>query len=85
MHEVHESSSSRLLPLMDEMHGGVEQASHLLAPANDATADSKPRGSTETIRSLDISHNIPRIIFPMDAEDSPWGGRPMSFLRRFQC
>lgn len=34
-----------------------------------------PRCSTDTLRSLDITHNIPRIICPlMDAEDSPWGG-----------
>ena len=50
-------------------------ASHTLAPTGgDATADNRPRCSTETLRSLDISLNIPRIVFPMDAEDSPWGG-----------
>lgn len=33
-----------------------------------------PRASLDTLRSLDISHNIPKIVSPMDAEDSPWGG-----------
>ena len=37
-----------------------------------------PRCSTDTLRSLDITHNIPRIIYPpMDTEDSPWGGQLM--------
>lgn len=36
----------------------------------------EPRCSTDTLRSLDITHNIPRIIYPlMDTEDSPWGGQ----------
>ena len=36
-----------------------------------------PRYSTDTTDTLfnfDISSNIPKIILPMDAEDSPWGG-----------
>lgn len=32
------------------------------------------RASIVSNRSLDISNNIPRILYPMDAEDSPWGG-----------
>ena len=32
------------------------------------------RASTDSNKSLDISNNIPRILYPMDAEDSPWGG-----------
>ena len=32
------------------------------------------RASTDSNKSLDISDNIPRILSPMDAEDSPWGG-----------
>lgn len=40
--------------------------------ANEAA---EPRASIETICSLDISDNIPRIVPSMDAEDSPWGGR----------
>ena len=35
----------------------------------------EPRASIETLCSLDISENIPRSVLPMDAEDSPWGGR----------
>ena len=59
-------------------------------PASDYAADTiEPRGvlaptaedqrlvrraSTDSNKSLDISNNIPRILSPMDAEDSPWGG-----------
>ncbi len=32
------------------------------------------RSSTVTLKCLDISYNIPRIVLSMDAEDSPWGG-----------
>lgn len=38
---------------------------------------STPRCSTDTTDTLfnfDISSNIPKILDPMDAEDSPWGG-----------
>ncbi|KAL9128104.1 MAG: hypothetical protein Q9217_003157 [Psora testacea] len=42
------------------------------------TADKVPRSSTDTLRSLDISHNIPRAVLPMDAEDSPWGAYTIS-------
>ena len=34
-----------------------------------------PRCSTDTLFNFDISSNIPKILLPMDAEDSPWGGR----------
>ena len=33
-----------------------------------------PRCSTDTLFNFDISSDIPRILVPMDAEDSPWGG-----------
>ena len=33
-----------------------------------------PRCSTDTLFNFDISSNIPKILLPMDAEDSPWGG-----------
>ena len=49
-----------------------------VAPANDldsADEPAEPRASLETLCSLDISDNIPKIVEPMDAEDSPWGGR----------
>ena len=46
-----------------------------LAPISTGSADDFTRSSTDTLRSLDISQNIPIIILPMDAEDSPWGGR----------
>lgn len=32
------------------------------------------RASLETLKSLDISDHIPKIISSMDTEDSPWGG-----------
>ena len=41
----------------------------------------EPRCSTDTLRSLDITHNIPRVFgLAMDAEDSPWGGK-LSYLK----
>ena len=33
-----------------------------------------PQWSIATIKSLDISSNIPDLAVAMDAEDSPWGG-----------
>ena len=30
--------------------------------------------TTDTLFNFDISSNIPQKKFPMDAEDSPWGG-----------
>ena len=41
-----------------------------------------PQWSIATIKSLDISSNIPKIV-AMDAEDSPWGG--MSSFHRIQA
>ena len=47
-----------------------------LVSADELAAEpAEPRSSIETLCSLDISDNIPQIVFPMDAEDSPWGGR----------
>lgn len=31
--------------------------------------------TTDTLFNLDISSNISKILLPMDAEDSPWGGK----------
>ena len=33
-----------------------------------------PLCSTDTLFNFDISANILRILYPMDTEDSPWGG-----------
>ena len=45
-----------------------------LAPKADLPRER--RCSTDTLRSLDITHNIPRVLdLVMDAEDSPWGGK----------
>lgn len=33
-----------------------------------------PPDTNDTLFSFDISSNIPIILYPMDAEDSPWGG-----------
>jgi len=55
----------------------VEPSKRAPKPAsagNPLSEPAEPRASIETLCSLDISQNIPRIIFPMDAEDSPWGG-----------
>ena len=47
----------------------------ILAPtADDHRLELVRRASTDSNKSLDISNNIPRILYPMDAEDSPWGG-----------
>ena len=43
-------------------------------PAGVAEDAITPRCSTDTLFDLDISSNIPKILLPMDAEDSPWGG-----------
>ena len=34
-----------------------------------------PQWSITSIKSLDISENIPKVVKKMDAEDSPWGGQ----------
>ena len=36
--------------------------------------DVPTRCSTDTLFNFDISTDIPRILIPMDTEDSPWGG-----------
>lgn len=36
---------------------------------------SSPQWSITTIKSLDISSNIPKVVENMEAEDSPWGGQ----------
>ena len=42
---------------------------------NQDTDLTAPSSSIETLRSLDISDNLPRLVASMDTEDSPWGGR----------
>jgi len=56
-------------------------APHVASLDKLATEPAEPRASIETLCSLDISDNIPKIVFPMDTEDSPWGGRS----RRLRC
>ena len=34
----------------------------------------KAEVANETLFNFDISSNIPKILLPMDTEDSPWGG-----------
>ena len=43
-------------------------------PAGVAEDAITPRCSTDTLFDLDISSNIPKVLLPMDTEDSPWGG-----------
>ena len=50
--------------------GEVPAQPHL-GKAEDALT---PRCSTDTLFNFDISSDIPKFLFPMDAEDSPWGG-----------
>lgn len=49
-------------------------ASPVIPNSNPNREPAEPRASIETLCSLDISENIPKIVLPMDAEDSPWGG-----------
>lgn len=42
--------------------------------AEDAPAPRCSTDTTDALFNLDISSNIPKILLPMDAEDSPWGG-----------
>lgn len=53
------------------------------ADDNPVNGPAEPRASIETLCSLDISDNIPNIVLPMDAEDSPWGG--MCSKRRYSA
>ena len=63
------------------MNSGLDkenvQRTGYLAPSTAIATEeqsSAPRASIDSIKSLDVSNNIPRILSPMDAEDSPWGG-----------
>ena len=42
---------------------------------SDKLRASSPHWSTRSVRSLDISSNIPQVAVTMDNEDSPWGGQ----------
>lgn len=70
----------------DEHKGGYAQPSlnGFLAPSSATEEPSTLRASIDSIRSLDVSNNIPRILSPMDAEDSPWGGMRLSHSYRFR-
>ena len=72
----------------DEHKGGYAQPSlnGFLAPSSASSTEepSTLRASIDSIRSLDVSNNIPRILSPMDAEDSPWGGMRLSHSYRFR-
>ena len=43
-------------------------------PSDPDRISPSPVWSIESVKSLDISFNTPRIHLPMDTEDSPWGG-----------
>ncbi len=59
-------------PTSDHAADNVEPRGVLAPTAEDQRL--VRRASTDSNKSLDISNNIPRILSPMDAEDSPWGG-----------
>lgn len=42
--------------------------------AEDAPTPRSSTDTTDTLFNFDISSNIPKLLYPMDAEDSPWGG-----------
>ena len=60
------------VPISDHAADTVEPRGVLAPTAEDQRL--ARRASTDSNKSLDISDNIPRILSPMDAEDSPWGG-----------
>lgn len=66
------SASKENIPVENTLVEPSRRAPKLASNALNEPAE--PRASIETLCSLDISENIPRIVFPMDAEDSPWGG-----------
>lgn len=68
-----------------EQLGWAKRGQGLASKRADAQSQSSPnqkalqpltsdQWSITTLRSLDISGNIPRAPVRMDAEDSPWGG-----------
>ena len=59
------------IPVEPSKHQLLVPNAEIVHPANELA---EPRASIDTVCSLDISDNIPNIVFPMDAEDSPWGG-----------
>ena len=61
--------------LAGALRGGENHADPHLPNQKHALAPPSPPWSIATIKSLDISSNIPNIALAMDAEDSPWGGK----------
>ncbi len=55
-------------------NAGIIHAQPSVGKAEDASTPRCSTDTTDTLYNFDISSNIPKILFPMDTEDSPWGG-----------
>ena len=70
----HDHDKENTVPASEHAADAVEPRGILALTAEDRHLELVRRASTDSNKSLDISNNIPRILYPMDAEDSPWGG-----------
>lgn len=70
----HDHDKENTLPASEHAADAVEPRGIPTLTADDRRLELVRRASTDSNKSLDISNNIPRIFYPMDAEDSPWGG-----------
>ena len=70
----HDHDKENIVPASEHAADAVEPCRILALTAEDRHLELVRRASTDSNKSLDISNNIPRILYPMDAEDSPWGG-----------
>ncbi len=57
-----------------EGNAGIIPAPTSVGKAEDASTPRCSTDTTDTLFNFDISSNIPKILSPMDTEDSPWGG-----------
>ena len=70
----HDHEKENTVPTSEHAADTVEPCGIIAPTAEDYRLELVRRASTDSNKSLDISNNIPRILYPMDAEDSPWGG-----------
>ena len=70
----HNHDKENILPATEHAADTLDPRGIFAPTAEDHRLELVRRASTDSNKSLDISNNIPRILYPMDAEDSPWGG-----------